>query len=105
MWHEPMPAYGKLPEVLIATRETSRKLWAFMLRQHPVPPRFVVFAGTHEGDRRPHSTAMACADALSYPRKEVFVTPTGLDDSVVGGEPPNRHAYEMLRQGRHGIRG
>jgi len=104
VWTEPVPAYDKLPEQVLISKEQGRKLWASILKRYDPPVQYVVFVGENESDGRPLSVAMAVADHLRYKREEVFLI---FDESDVRykGEPPNRYVYDVVKLSRGSVIG
>jgi hypothetical protein len=103
-WDEPIQPHGKPIRELVMDKPAAARLWKAVLTRTGTCEDSSVFVIADNGgnDRRAISTAYAISDQLRLPRNRVVYRVGDPDDAKhEGKEPPNKHAYQIARSGRH----
>lgn len=96
-WTEPIPPYGKTPDMLMMTREQGKRLMAFLMKRRDPPAEVIVLADS--GGRRAESVAFALQRTI----RDCPLAIAKADDPAwtVGknDKPPNVHVFDTTRAG------
>lgn len=99
-WTEKIPAYGKLPEEVMMSREQGKKLWAFVTKKWPVMWEAAVIVGA---GGLPLSASRALAVGMGLKEAEaVYDVATGGFDALplLTGPVPNQFVYDLIKATR-----
>ncbi len=96
-WDQPVEKYGVAADQLIMNRDHARKLWVFLNKKRDKTPLALVFQD--DGDRRAMSMAQAVCNVLGRKPESTLLSLLH-SDIKVGGEPPNRFVFDLVKLGR-----